>query len=339
MKQILSLVFVLMVSLLSAKSYAAELLEWAPPEQTQPAKISVDYDEDPAFIKVTTSVFPYRESSDRQIPVSERVTIELRDDEDAIIDLPKDKTLMMTGLGVNGGHNVRIIGGHLAAIAPADDSLRGVLRFAGQSASVFAEGLIVDARNQYGLDGILVGGVHHKPDAVGDVYIQNCLIRGINSTRQGLHADGFQFYGSVKWLHMDRVSIRSQYQGIFLDPQADITGIDLRHVDLDYPDPATGAGYIFYLRNENVNLRHPVVRLKDVYAGERTNRSPWQEFSIYPPESRVNGARYKDGKVSFPSFPEVEGYVTKGAPPSGAYVSDKIAGAAYVSPGYKKSTE
>jgi hypothetical protein len=333
-KKISILIALLFLSVHPAGAEEIKKLSWPPPPQHQPTHIDVTAGSKSGTIDLRRSIYPYDTSSVTTAPLTAPVTIKLKQDEDAVITLPKDKILPITGLGILRGRHVRIIGGHLKAVASADKSLRALLRFAGQSGSVFVEGLVLDANNQYGLDGLDVGSVKDGPHSVADIYVQNCIIRGVYSTREGLHADAFQYYGDTGWTRMDRVSIVSQYQGLFLDPQNDMKGVDLRRVDMRYADPATGQGYIFFLRTETGRDRHPPVSLQDVYAGTRTNRSPWQEFSIYPPASRKGGGVFKDGRVSFPSYPEVTGYVMKGAPPGGAWVKDKDAGLHYTSPGY-----
>lgn len=316
---------------------AAGKLSWPPPPQHQPMRIDISAGSKPGTIDVRKSIYPYELFSVSTASLTAPVTIKLKQNEDAVINLPKDRVLPITGLGIVRGRHIRIIGGHLKAVAPADKSLRALLRFAGQSGSVFVEGVVLDADNQYGLDGLDVGSVKDGPHNVADVYVQNCIIRGTYSTTEGLHADAFQYYGDTGWTRMDRVSITSQYQGLFLDPQNDIGGIDLRRVDLRYADPANGQGYIFFLRTETGRDRHPPVSLQDVYAQERTNRKPWQDYSIYPPANRHKGGGvFKNNRMFFPSYPEVTGYVIKGAPPNGPWVKDDDAGLHYTSPGYNR---
>lgn len=309
-------------------------LSWAPPPLENPARITVRDAQD-GMIDIEKSVYPYGTVSSSHIAAGSNVLIKLGDHEDAIITLPLDRILDVSGLSIAYGRHVRIIGGHLRATRPADKSLRALLRFAGQSGSVFVEGMVIDANGQYGLDGLDVGGVAHRPGVIADVYVQNCLIKGVFSGRAGLHADGFQYYGPTGWTRMDRVSVVSQYQGLFLDPQNDMEGVDLRRVDVRYADPATGAGYIFFLRTEKGRDRHPPVRLHEVYADARTNVLPWQEYSIYPPASRATGAVLNNGKACFPAYPEVQGCVGKGRPPTGSFVTEKNAGLHYISPGYR----
>jgi hypothetical protein len=305
-------------------------LTWAPPPLHNPTHVAIHQDGQGRIdMERVTGGRGHRSI----FSADGRITVKFAQDEDAEIALPDDKILKIPGLLIVGGHNIRVIGGHLQGTQAASQDLRAVLRFAGQSGSVFVEGLLIDADNQYGLDGLDVGGVRHLPGAVADIYVENCRIVGTNSTRAGFHADGFQYYGDTGWTRMDRVSVVGQYQGLFLDPQHEIRGIDLRHVDVRYSDPATGAGYIFYLRHEH-NRRHPDVRLREVYAEGRTNMRPWQEFSVYPPASRADGNRYSDGRAAFPAQPEIKGYVIKGPPPGGAFVGAEDAGARYRSPGY-----
>ncbi len=312
-------------------------LSWPPPAQDRPVHVSLDAAEDPAFIKVTRDAWPYRQPQSTNQPADRTISIKLKPDEDAIIRLPDDHVLSLAGVNISYGRHVRLIGGALKATRPADQHLRALLRFGGQSGSVFVEGVTLDAAHQYGLDGLDVGGLLHVPDAIADIYVQNCRIENTYSKTNGLHADAFQFYGPVRWTRMDRVSIESDYQGLFLDPQADIGGIDLRRVDLRYADPDHGEGYIFFLRTEYPNTRRPAVRLRDVYVDEARNRRPWEEYAVYPPLSRRAGLRLKSDHAYFPAFPEVDGYITKGRPPGGPWVKKNEAGLNYQSPGYNKN--
>ena len=318
-------------------------LRWIYPKQKHPVKISIKYGKMPGTLDISRKAYPYWREKVRNVPTHNVTVIKLDKDEDAVITLPKTKILKLAGLLVLGGRHVRIIGGHIEAVKPANKGLKALLRFAGTSGSVFVEGMIIDTKKQYGLDGIDVGSVRHKADLVADIYVQNCLIRGIYSTTKGLHADGYQFYGDTKWTRMDKVSVESYYQGLFLDPQAEIEGIDLRRVDISYPDPDNATGYAFFLRVEKGRYRRPPIYLDEVYVTQRKNMplsSPWEEFSIYPPASRPGGAVLVDGnKACFPSYPEVKGCVKKGSPPSGHFVTEKDAGLNYKSPGYEDAPD
>jgi len=310
-------------------------LTWAPPLQIRPMRVSVAYNaKNPALLMVTTNPYPYDHPVLVQTPVTASVEIRLPADVDAILTFPQDKVLAVPAVNVAYGRHVRVIGGSLKATQPASEMRRGLLRFAGQSGSVFVEGVVLDAAHQNGLDGLLVGGVTHAPTRVADVYVQNSFIKGTWSGQSGLHADGFQYYGATRSTRFDRVSVVAQYQGLFLDPQYDIAGIDLRHVDLRYETPETGGGYAFFLRLEKDRPRHPPVSLQEVYVAPRTNAGPWEEGTIYPPAHFPNGVVLKDGKGSFPAFPEVKGFLNKGIPSAGPWVRETSVGLHYVSPGY-----
>lgn len=317
----------------AALAAQSKLLTWAPPAQTEPTRYAIRYG-DSGMVDIIRDAYPYGAPKKTSQSVRQRIIIKLKPEEDATVSLPPDRILKVPGVAVNFGRHVRVIGGHIQATVPADDQLRAVLRFAGQSGSVFVEGLVLDANKQYGLDGILVGSVLTAPTVTADVYIQNTFIKNLVSTEKGLHSDGFQYYGATKWTRMDRVSIEAQYQGLFLDPQADLDGIDLRRVDLQYSNPRQATGYLFYLRSDRDRPRRPPVRLEDVYVGDRTNMKPWENSCLYPPSSRQNGAVRKGNAASFPAFPEVEGVVTRGTPPKGSWVKDSGAGFRYKSPGY-----
>ena len=324
----------LLTAPLPAAAQNSPRLAWAPPALVNPTRIEIRRDGN------SIDIVRHRADSGRpqasRLSADARVSIKLDPAEDAVIELPHDRPLEIPGLMVLYGHNVRMIGGALKATAPAIQSSKALLRFAGTGGSVFVEGVEIDANGQYGLDGLDVGSVQNLPGAIADIYVQNCRLVNTYSTRDGYHADAYQFYGSTGWTRMDRVSVEAEYQGVFLMPQANVGGIDLRHVDLRYTDPGKATGYLFFLRSEFLkNPRHPPVHLEDVYVGDATNRGKWEDWAIYPPANRENGALIRGNEATFPAFPEVEGHVTKGAPPDGPFVKDGGAGVNYVSPGYR----
>ncbi|MEM6781059.1 MAG: hypothetical protein AAF569_04285 [Pseudomonadota bacterium] len=290
-------------------------LTWAPPVLDNPQTITIQSD-----------------------PTTAQ-NINLDDDKDYIIDLPDNQIVETKGLHFRGGRNVQVIGGHIKAMVPAEHRIRAALRFSGTVKSVYVEGLLIDTNSQLGLDGLLAGGVMHKPGICADVYIQNTHIKNMVSTYQDrFHADGFQYYGCTENTRMDRVSIRSQYQGVFLSPQHDISSIDMRRVDLDYSDPNNGTGYALFIRNRS-NGRRPAVNLENIYVGPRvtTYTSPreedWERYAIHPPSHRPNGGVRVGNVVTFPDYPEITGEVRLG-PLAEPFAPETVVGLNYVSPGY-----
>lgn len=334
-----TLLFLILVLIAHPAFAAGEKLIWSPPPMHEPAEVTVRRSpQQPDQIEVIIRRAGQPPKTDLT-PEKSLALVALKPNEDAVIKLPKDGPLRLGGLMVRYGGNIRMIGGHMIGLAPADQKLRAVLRFAGQSGTVFVEGVVIDANRQYGLDGILIGALNHRPKDVPDITLQNIVIKGTDSTTKGFHADAFQYYGATRTTRMDHVSITAQYQGLFLDPQHDIKAIDLRHVDLRYTDPATAAGFLFFLRvGEEANTRHPSVRLRDVYVGERTNRPVWENSVIFPHARMANGTRRQGDRATFPSFPEVDGFVTRGQPPGGPFVRESTVGVKYRSPGYEGDT-
>lgn len=264
---------------------------------------------------------------------------------DLRIVLSPTQVRVMNTFQVTGGRNVQVIGGSLRGNTDAAGSIRTVLKFSGQSQSVYCEGLIVDANNQNGLDCIEVGNAGAEDSWRPDAFVQNCHLKNANSTTSGFHSDCFQYYGSTQWTFMDRVSCTSSYQALFLDQQAFIDGIVLHDVDTRYINPNDRKGYSYYLHSSTAwapNEEHkPVYQLNvwvqpGIYSSSFTEDVNWRNFTLYPPGNvgAWSNVATADGKrASFPYFP-VFGYVNKGVPPQGQFCPESRVGLGYVSPGY-----
>jgi len=324
------LFFIFAVASMQSIAYAQKL-SWLPPIQSNPTHIYITID-------ANKSIINFQKNSDpiESRPVNKQLIVTFAENEDAIIHLPTTGPLVMPGILVRFGHNIRVIGGHMIATATGDpNGIRGLLRFTGTTGSSFVEGVILDCNERLGLDGLLVGGVAGQT-FFPDVYLQNSIIKGVYSlSTSALHSDGFQYYGATGVTRMDKVSVRSKYQGLFLDPQHDIHSIDLRRVDVDYIDPPNGEGYIFYLRQLETG-RRPLVFMDEVYVGRRDTQfgGEWEKYSVYPPSMLTFGGIRIGDSITFPSFTEVVGEVKLAPPPNGPFVNESDVGVGYVSPGY-----
>lgn len=291
-----------------------EKLTWAPPVLDNPTTITITSDPQNTFTAV------------------------LRDDEDAIIELPDNQIVETKGIHIRGGRNVQLIGGSIKATIPADLRNRAALRFSGTTESVFVEGLVIDTDSKLGLDALLVGGVLHKPGVCADIYLQNVHIKNGGFSHPTYHSDAFQYYGCTKNTRIDRMSVFANSQGLFLDPQHDTASIDMRNVDVNYIDPAHGEGYIMYLRNQP-DGRRPPVKLENVYVEPRSMSYPtpreedWERYAIHPPKHWPNGARRVGNVVTFPDYPEITGEIQLGPRPE-PFVPETCVGLNYTSPGY-----
>lgn len=260
---------------------------------------------------------------------------------DVLVELPKDYRLETAGIRMNGGDNVRLIGGALKATTPATAQNTGMLRFGGQSNSCFIEGVDIDCNNQDGVDGIEVGGWGNQL-FLPDYYIQNSRIDNVKSLDgNSFHGDCVQHYGSFAHLRIYGLDVSSGTQGFFLAPQHHrISGIDIRKVTLRYTDPTTANGYILYLRDFETG-RRPSTYLEDVYVGER-DFNPfndpledlWHLYSVFP-HSRKSDGNLPHGDpatfCTFPAYPEIIGKVHK---LTNQRFAPDSAGAGYVSQGY-----
>jgi len=234
---------------------------------------------------------------------------------DCIFKFPEELTF--SGLRVDNCNNVRIIGGKLNALRPADAQLRAMLRIGGQASSVFIEGVHIDCKNQNGMDALVFGGWSNQVKTP-DIYIQECLFEGTrNEDGSPYHSDGMQFYGSVNNLRICNVDIKTGTQGLFLAPQWHRVGsIDMRNVTIQ-PTPDAN-GYPLYLRDANENDR-PSVQMWNVFVGEREynpQNKPldklWELYSVFPHAEMENGCKNDDGFISWQhNFPEITGGVRK----------------------------
>lgn len=282
----------------------SELLKWTPPVQNNPTVIYIDADNPP--------------TSD----------IILGNTEDAIIVLP-NKPLIVPELQITYGRHVRIIGGHIIATDPTSTSKSAALRCAGQSGSIYIEGLLIDCQRVDGKDGIEVGGANGYQ---GDVYIQNCHIKNVYSNPQSaLHADAVQFWGPVNNVYLDKVTGISQGQAFFLDPQNGVGSINASRIDSIYLDPQNGTGYSFFLRsNPSSPVGRPIVTLDQVYVDQRAGYANWQDYSVFP--SSTGGAAYDSatGEISFnATYPEITGVIKKWTSGKGYFVPEQNVGTGY----------
>ncbi|MGE3714176.1 MAG: hypothetical protein AB7F82_06565 [Alphaproteobacteria bacterium] len=187
---------------------------------------------------------------------------------------------------ITGGRNIFIEGGQLVrpADTPASDSRTGkrlkhhgvMLGVSGHTGTFYADGLLIDANEQYGVDAIAVGAPPGKP--AGDHIFQNIHIRGVQGTSKGLHADGLQAVGTVNTLWLHNVTIVTGCQGIVIAPFWPLADVRLSNVNLRYTDPdyrnGKANGFLLWLGNgENTREQIDSARytFENVYVAERTH--------------------------------------------------------------------
>lgn len=326
-------------------------LTWSPSVLTNPTIVTVENSDTPGNIITTISRSPYTSPSVTETSNSVLKTISLTATEDVEMYFPCDEVVEATSIVVTRARQINLIGGSLKALTDATASIRALLRFAGQSKRVYVEGVLFDLDHKLGLDALEIGATSGlDPFAWADYTVQNsaCINGGIANT---YHSDCIQPYGHTKSVRLDKYKTRSQYQGWFFDPQWYHSGFDMRRVDSDYVDPTvdeTLTGYICYLHYgapDAAPILRPSFVLGKVYCGRRETSygvagdGYWSEYSIYPKASLAYGADVDVAEpnsriATFPSFPEITGYLTKGNPPV-TIVDESAIGLNYVPIGYK----
>lgn len=330
------------------------LLSWAPYTLENPTIITIEESPTTAdYIRVTKNQYPYTSPAVTETANTTTTTIALTSSEDAEIYLPCDSIVDAARILITRGRKINIIGGHLRATSPADATIRGLLRLAGQQYGAYIEGIVLDANNQVGLDAFEYGNSSGLSPFKSATYtMQNSVIKNVGGAAL-YHSDCFQAYGGARSIRIDNVKCRSQYQGFFMDPQYPVLAYDMRRIDTDYTDPTadeTETGYTFYLHagapDDLLLQLRPAINLSLVYAGRRetsygvANDGYWGEYSIYPKSSLAYGF---DLDIADPnstyatlsaSFPEVVGRVTRGNPPT-AFIDENDIGLNYTPPGYR----
>ena len=163
-------------------------------------------------------------------------SLNLDDRKDYIIKLPTDGPLKNpNGLVIVGGHNVVLIGGSIsvgAGVKTSSGEGRRGAYFKNQTGTMYVEGLrLLSPPNQP-----LYEGINLSQDAGATVVIQNTVVEKVVGSYDGWHADGIQTWAGPDKLLVDRVTITTGYQGMFLTPgqlgKKRPELFDLRHIDI-----------------------------------------------------------------------------------------------------------
>lgn len=248
---------------------------------------------------------------------------------DYIVNLPATPRGQVV---LQGGRNVRLIGGEIASQASfmslgtedeRDKANRGIKIENGSNGSGTA------ARTIH-IEGVKFSGPNFSdPIHIADrtennltVQIQNCHINGIiyggNTRPPNSHSDAIQCYGGPAVLKVDRFRAdHCTYQGIFAndaDGRSIPTGHaawEIHNTHLIGDDTSGPEGREHYLLTDIQGPR--TTNTSNIYI-ERTTTG------IYSPADSYAGCAGWDWH--------------DGAPPGGTYVADGVAGIGYVSPGY-----
>lgn len=289
---------------------ASEPLKWAPPELENPITIDLPPDY-PGW------------------------TLKLEIDQDYIIQMPNEP--LKTGLSINNGRNIVMIGGEIDIPWMGDEasiSDRRALILSGMTGIVHIEGLLIHGEDL--TEGIQIDA----PDAI--VQLQNVGIFGVHARDEveftDNHPDLIQSYGSVGELRVDRFTGSTDYQGFFFS--ADFNGahggIDLSHVNI------IGLPTARYLIWFSQTEWKGDVKLEDVWVDVPEERSGGLGDAVWPPThhdfpDRAEIITNADCIcVGWPPemIPHITGFVQQGTPPDGDFVRAENIGTHYISPGY-----
>lgn len=247
---------------------------------------------------------------------------------DYVIALPAERRV--GGAFIEGGRNVRIVGGHITLPVRSDgDEDRRALYFKGQTGTVHVEGVLIDGSGGGQGDGIAI----NAPQAV--VQIENVRIVGLHGSERGTHADVVQPWGGVRELRVDRLTGSSHFQGLQLPVangpigQATVSQADLTALA---PEHDGGGGDMLWLTPSQSCVAYPVT-LVEAYVRPRSRRALDETVRPGLTDPEACRPQRQGGALSWPGLP-VAGQVLAGRPPGGDFVPRRLVGTGYRSPGY-----
>lgn len=216
-------------------------------------------------------------------------------DQHLVLDRTKDYVIVPPttpltnagGVSIDGGRNVVWVGGEIAipASVPATQKNGGRgLYLLNQTGTIHVEGLRI------GGDGLHEGIDIGAPRAT--VQLRNLSIGPVRGG-EGLatHPDVIQAWGGPKVLRIDGLTATTDYQGIFLQPQAygkvDVLRVELHDVDIT---GTAGSGYLLWAAT-------PVpLRARDVFvvgpAARPTRQLLWPAPQAWPGVRRTRHAPF-----------------------------------------------
>jgi hypothetical protein len=251
---------------------------------------------------------------------------------DYIVKLPATKKV--GGTWIDGGHNVVIVGGYITV--PQGNSSATVnettaLSIKGATGTVHVEGVLIDGSGGGEFDGITI----NAPEAT--VQLENLRIVGVRGGYERVHADVVQPWGGVKDLRIDRLTGRSNYQGLTLKPDlGPIGAAELEEVDVTATTEGTldrGGHMLWLTRGVDTCSAYPMT-LSNVFVTPRPGKP--LSGAVWPQKNFTLGCPAAGTKSSldWPALP-VLGAAQLGPPSSGSYVPAGVAGLSYQSPGYR----
>lgn len=261
---------------------------------------------------------------------------------DYLIKLPP--TPRISQVKIQGGRHVVVIGGHVQITAAGGTAF--YIRGGDPGRIVHIEGVEIDSDllaegDAFAIDGSLQGA--QDPDII--VQVENVRVERLYGTQGTIHADVIQPWGGVKELRVDRLSGRSNYQGLFL--KADWRHNEkfvLRNIDLK-PQTDGAPGTLLWL---DTGLDDAAAAVKDrpnvpvptrlINVSIQPSPGKLLQGMVYPAttnsgDPNATTPTTADGFLTWPSASWVTGGVSLGGA-GDEFVPVGAAGLNYVSPGY-----
>jgi hypothetical protein len=238
---------------------------------------------------------------------------------DYYIKLPSTKKV--GGTWLDGGHNIKIVGGAVTLPSTVNSSTptaqRTGIYIKGATGTVHIEGVLMDdTGGALGWDGIDIAA----PKAT--VQLENLRIVGVNGGLNSWHADVVQPWGGVKDLRIDRMSGASNYQGLMLDEDlGPIGSAEISNADMTAttdPTPDHGGHMLMVSKDTTACTTYPI-SLSSLYITPRPDRT--LDNSVWPAAIMTD-------------CPGLTGIPQLGPPPDGPFVPPGLAGLGYATPGY-----
>lgn len=239
------------------------------------------------------------------------------DTEDVLIVAPPG-TYALNRLEVSGGRNIILSGGDFV---PSGGTATATLKFTNIHGEVWVEGVHIDNRNVGERDAIAAFSANGSE---ATFTLQNSFIDNVTGSYNGVHGDVFQPHGDLQHIRMYNVVGRSNFQGLFLDPQHEIKSVDLVNVQMQY---LPGGDPITFLYNFWMNDGRPPypVTMENVWVDQRAGQDAAQQ-SVFPPKTW--GTVRTGDDITWPNMPFTGG-MHIGTPPQGAFVAPEQTGLSY----------
>lgn len=251
------------------------------------------------------------------------------------VEIKMPATARQRKWAVWGGRNVVLIGG---LSEPKSEDTGGVVSVADAAESYFIEGHHVKGNLVDKLDMLDVqrGASISTPD----VTIQNCIFERAVGTSETTHADDVQPQGGVRAIKVDKCTFRSQYQGLFLEPNSAIESVEISRSNFAYEEGGDEVTFLlWFFTSKTYADAYPVKIGEGVYIEPREGQTV-AKHAVMPSEGEefegqpIGAYEVEEDGVTYVRFhsPLIKGQIIVGSPPDGDWGAE--AGLGYESPGY-----